>query len=201
MKYELPELPFNYDSLEPYIDMETLHYHHDKHLATYTEKFNASISKYPDISDQPVENLLKDLESIPTEIRMSVKNNGGGYLNHIIYFESLSPVSSMPSDTLNEAIIRDFGSIESLKQALSDASLNHFGSGYGWLVKGTGNKLKVYSLPNQDSPYSLGEIPLLPIDVWEHAYYLKYKNVRKDYLDNIWNVINWEKISERFSAR
>jgi len=199
-KFELPELPYDYDSLEPFIDEETLHFHHDKHHATYAEKFNEAISKYPKIADCPIEEIFRDLINMPADIQMVVKNHGGGYINHNLYFGSLTPNGGEPEGALKEIIVRDFGSFDSLKKALSDAALNQFGSGYAWLVKDMSGKLRAYSLPNQDSPYSLGDVPLLPIDVWEHAYYLKYKNARKDYIENIWNIINWEKVSERYLA-
>ena len=198
-KYVLPALPYDYDALEPFIDEETLHFHHDKHHQAYTDKFNAALEKHPEMYKIELDELFKDLSQIPEDIRKIVTNNGGGYLNHIYYFESLSPNGGEPSGDLLEQINETFGSLEEMKNKLAEASVNQFGSGYGWLVKDASLKLKIYGLPNQDSPLSLGDTPLLPIDVWEHAYYLKYKNERPKYLENIWNIINWDIVKERFS--
>ena len=197
-KYTLPGLPYGYDALEPYIDEETLRFHHDKHHQTYTDRFNLALQKYPNLYEMSLEDLFKDASKLPDDVRTAIINQGGGYLNHIYYFESLSPAGGAPSGELLDQIKQDFGSLEEMKDKLNEVSIGQFGSGYGWLIKGSGGKLKIYGLPNQESPISLGDIPLLPIDVWEHSYYLKYKNDRSKYVENIWNIINWDKIQERF---
>ncbi|MEK9155729.1 MAG: superoxide dismutase [Patescibacteria group bacterium] len=200
-KYEVPALPYAYDALEPYIDAETLHYHHDKHHKAYADKFNAALERYPELYEKTLDDLFRDIEQVPDDIRMAVINQGGGYINHNLFWESLAPKAEglRPKAELAEAMERDLSGFDQFREKLTAASTNQFGSGYGWLVKGSNGKLKIYGLPNQDSPLSLGHTPLLLIDVWEHAYYLKYKNMRADYVNSIWNIINWEKVSERFA--
>jgi len=199
-KFELPSLPYDYDALEPFIDEETLHYHHDKHHKTYAEKLSVALENYHELQQKKIEELLKNPEDLPLEIRKPVINNGGGYYNHNLYFESLSPTGGEPKGELLNQINADFGNLDTLKKDLAEAAANQFGSGYGWLVKDSSGHLKIYSLANQDSPISVGDTPLLPLDVWEHAYYLKYKNARAEYLSNIWNIIDWQRVYERFMA-
>jgi len=198
MTYELPKLPYAYDSLEPYIDAKTMEIHHSKHHAAYTEKFNAAI-KDAKIEETPIEYIFKRVSKYPAAVR----NNGGGYYNHNFYWLSMGPkAGGEPSGKLLEAIKKDFGSFDKFKEEFSAAGLNRFGSGWTWLIS-SGGKLKVASTPNQDNPLmDIAEAkgtPLLCMDVWEHAYYLKYQNKRADYIANFWNVINWKEVENRLA--
>lgn len=201
-KYELPALPYDYDALEPYIDEATMRIHHDKHHQAYADKFNIALEKHPELLDKPLEELFKNLDDAPDDIRLAVANQGGGYINHNLFWPSLAPKdqSGKPGGELLKAIERDFGSFEDFRKQMSEAAISRFGSGWAWLVKDDIGKLKVYSLLNQDTPYSIGDTPLLPIDVWEHAYYLKYQNRRTEYVENIWSVINWKEVERRFAS-
>jgi Fe-Mn family superoxide dismutase len=199
MPYEVPPLPYDYNALEPHIDEQTMQIHHDKHHQAYVDKANAALEG-TEWADKPVEDVLKDLGSLPDDKQGPVRNNAGGHHNHTLFWESLSADGGgAPEGALAEAIDSTFGSFDDLKTKLKDAGVARFGSGWSWLVH-DGSGLAVVSTPNQDSPLSDGQTPLLGIDVWEHAYYLKYQNKRPDYLDAIFNVIYWPKVAERFSA-
>ncbi len=192
MKHELPKLGYAYDALEPYIDAKTMEIHYSKHHQTYVDKLNASLEKYPKLQDMKVDELLKDLGKVPEDIRNAVKNNGGGVWNHSLFWTMLKKDVKMPKE-VSAAIDKSFGSLDAFKKAFSDAALNRFGSGWAWLVMNNG-RLEIMSTANQDSPISEGKRPLLAIDVWEHAYYLKYQNRRAEYVENFWNVVNWDQV-------
>lgn len=193
----LEPLPYDYAALEPHFDEATMRLHHDKHHQTYVDKLNDALKDAPDLAEKPVEDLLRDLESVPEAIRTAVRNHGGGHHNHALFWASLSPEATNPSDQLLAAITANFGGLPQLQEQLTAAALGQFGSGWGWLVK-RGDKLLVVALPNQDSPLSVGDIPLLNVDVWEHAYYLHYQNRRADYLAAWWNLINWPEVERRW---
>ncbi|MDO8743449.1 MAG: superoxide dismutase [Candidatus Azambacteria bacterium] len=196
MKHVLPQLPYAYNALEPYIDAETMKTHHGKHHQAYIDKLNAVLEKYPALADKKLEDLIKDLPSLPMEEgdRTALKNNGGGHLNHSFFWTVMGPEKQV-DEMLLEEIKTTFGSQEEFKKEFSQASINHFASGWTWLVRlpaqaGDENgKLQVYSLPNQDSPLTLGHTPVFVLDLWEHAYYLKYQNRRAEYIENWWNVL------------
>ncbi|MDQ6820331.1 MAG: superoxide dismutase [Solirubrobacteraceae bacterium] len=199
MAYEVPPLPYNYDALEPHIDEQTMRVHHDKHHGAYVTNANAALEG-TEWSDKPVEEVLKDLDALPDDKRTAVRNNGGGHYNHSLFWEWMSPDGGgEPDGALRDALDSAFGSFDDFKAALKDAGVKRFGSGWSWLVH-DGSGLAVVSSPNQDNPISEGKTPLLGVDVWEHAYYLKYQNRRPDYLDAWWNVVNWKKVAERFGA-
>ncbi|EOK06541.1 superoxide dismutase [Enterococcus faecalis] len=200
MTYTLPELPYAYDALEPYIDVETMHLHHDKHHNTYVTNLNAAIEKYPELGEKSVEDLISDMNAIPEDIRTAVRNNGGSHANHTFFWEIMAPnAGGQPTGAIKEAIDETFGSFDEMKAAFKTAATGRFGSGWAWLVVNNG-KLEITSTPNQDSPLMDGQTPVLGLDVWEHAYYLKYKNVRPDYIEAFWNVVNWDKVNELFAA-
>ena len=197
--FKLPELPYEYNALEPYIDEETMHLHHDKHHATYITNLNEALKKYPEWFEKDIETVMKDLDNIPEDIRVAVRNNGGGHANHSFFWTIMSPqTSSSPQGELLEAIKNTFGSLESFQTELLTAGTSQFGSGWAWLVVSQG-KLAVVKTANQDSPITNGQIPILGIDVWEHAYYLKYNNRRADYIKAWWNVVNWKEVERRFN--
>ena len=200
MTYTLPELPYAYDALEPYIDVETMHLHHDKHHNTYVTNLKAAIEKHPELGEKSVEDLISDMNAIPEDIRTAVRNNGGGHANHTFFWEIMAPnAGGQPTGAIKEAIDETFGSFDEMKAAFKTAATGRFGSGWAWLVVNNG-KLEITSTPNQDSPLMDGQTPVLGLDVWEHAYYLKYKNVRPDYIEAFWNVVNWDKVNELFAA-
>jgi superoxide dismutase, Fe-Mn family len=199
MAYEVPDLPYPYDALEPHIDDQTMHLHHDKHHQAYVDKANAALEG-TEWADKPVEEVLKNLDSLPDNIRTAVRNNAGGHANHSFFWQIMSPDGGgAPDGDLAAAIEQAFGSFDSFKGELKQLGVNRFGSGWAWLVY-DGSDLAVTSTPNQDSPVSDGQGPLLGVDVWEHAYYLKYQNRRPDYLDAWWNVVNWPEVERRFSS-
>ena len=199
MAYEVPPLPYDYAALEPHIDEQTMRVHHDKHHQAYVTNANAALEG-TDWADRPVEELLQNLDALPEDKRMAVRNNAGGHANHSLFWEIMSPDGGgEPEGALADAIRSTFGDAEALKQQVNDAGVKRFGSGWTWLVH-DGSGLAVVSTPNQDSPLSEGQTPLLGIDVWEHAYYLKYQNRRPDYIDAWWNVVDWRKVAERFST-
>ncbi len=199
MAFELPSLPYGYDALEPYIDAQTMQIHHDKHHQTYVDKLNAALEKHPALQKKAVEELLSDLAAIPEEIRTAVRNFGGGHFNHLFFWQMMAPkVESGPEGKVAEAIKKDFGGLEEFKKQFSDKAATLFGSGWVWLAKDSSGKLGIVTTPNQDSPISVGLKPLLVLDVWEHAYYLKYQNRRPEYIENWWNLVNWEKIEKLF---
>ncbi|HFZ6002556.1 TPA: superoxide dismutase [Enterococcus faecium] len=200
MAYTLPDLPYAYDALEPYIDEETMHLHHDKHHNTYVTNLNSAIEKYPELGEKTIEELLSDMDAIPTDIKTAVRNNGGGHANHSFFWEIMAPnAGGEPTGEIKEAINEAFGDFSSFKEEFKKAAAGRFGSGWAWLVMENG-KLAITSTANQDSPLMEGKTPILGLDVWEHAYYLKYKNVRPDYIAAFWNVINWDEVNKRFEA-
>jgi Fe-Mn family superoxide dismutase len=197
MAFEVPPLPYDYGALEPTIDEETMHLHHDKHHQAYVTALNTAVEG-TEWADKPIEEILKNLSSLPDDKRTAVRNQGGGHYNHSLFWEWMSPDGGgEPDGPLAEAINSAFGSFDDFKAKLKDAGVKRFGSGWSWLVH-DGSGLSVVSTANQDNPISDGQTPLLGVDVWEHAYYLKYNNRRPDYLDAWWNVVNWSKVAEGF---
>ena len=198
MKYELPKLNYPYNALEPYIDAQTMEIHHLKHHQAYTDKMNAVLEKYPDLTAEP-ETLMSQLGSLGmSETDQSIfKNHGGGYINHKLFWELLDP-ASQKDEQLSAEIKATFSSIAEFKEKFTQAAVNQFGSGWAWLVRNSVKKLEIYSTPNQDSPWLKGHQPLICLDVWEHAYYLKYQNRRPEYIDNWWNVVNWDSVQKYF---
>ena len=205
MAFTLPELPYGYDALEPYIDTCTMFIHHTKHHAGYTNKLNAALAKHPEWEAKSIEEILGNLDAVPEDIRTAVRNNGGGYYNHALFWTIMSPNGGgEPQGALREAIDKAFGSFEAFKDAFTQAALGRFGSGWAWLVVTDGG-LVVTSTPNQDNPLMKGYVdvvgtPILGLDVWEHAYYLRYQNRRAAYVANWWNVVNWDEVARRFEA-
>jgi Fe-Mn family superoxide dismutase len=199
MAYSVPDLPYDYDALEPHIDEATMRVHHDKHHQAYVDKANAALEG-TEWADKSIEDVLKNLSSLPSDKQTPVRNNGGGHYNHSLFWEWLSPNGGgQPGGDLAQAIESAFGSFDDFKSKFKDGGVNQFGSGWSWLVH-DGSGLALVSTANQDSPISDGKTPLLGVDVWEHAYYLKYQNKRPDYIDAFWNVVNWDKVAELFSA-
>ena len=200
MTYQLPKLPYGYDALEPYIDVETMHIHHEKHHNTYVTNLNAAIEKHPELGSKSIEELIADIDALPEDIRTAVRNNGGGHANHKFFWEIMAPkAGGEPVGELKTAIDEAFGSFTDFKAKFKAAATTRFGSGWAWLVLKDG-KLEIISTPNQDSPLMEGLTPILGLDVWEHAYYLNYRNVRPDYVDAFWNVVNWDKVNELYLA-
>ena len=199
MPYEVPPLPYDYDALEPHVDEATMRVHHDKHHQAYVAKVNAALEG-TDWADRPIEEVIRDLSKVPDEKRTAVRNNGGGHYKHTLFWESMSPDGGgEPDGELADAIGSAFGSFDDFKGQVKDAGVNQFGSGWSWLVH-DGSGLAVVSSANQDNPLSDGKTPLLGVDVWEHAYYLKYQNRRPDYIDAWWNTVDWGAVAERFRA-
>jgi Fe-Mn family superoxide dismutase len=199
MAYEVPPLPYDYAALEPHIDEQTMRLHHDKHHQAYVDKANGALEGTEN-EDKPIEEVIANLDALPDDIKGVVRNNGGGHLNHSMFWESMSPDGGgEPSGDLAGAISDAFGSFDDFKEKFEAAGVGQFGSGWAWLVL-EGGSLKVTSTPNQDNPVTGGATPLLGNDVWEHAYYLKYQNKRPDYLKAWWNVVNWDKVAERYAA-
>jgi Fe-Mn family superoxide dismutase len=199
MAYSVPPLPYAFDALEPHIDARTMEIHHDKHHAAYVTNLNAALEG-TEWMDRPIESVLASLEILPDDKRTAVRNNGGGHANHTLFWEIMGPNGGgEPSGALADAIASTFGSLDELKKLVNDAGVKRFGSGWSWLVW-DGTALAVYSTPNQDSPVMEADVPLLGIDVWEHAYYLNYQNRRPDYLEAWWNVVNWEAVAAKFEA-
>ncbi|MCL5435904.1 MAG: superoxide dismutase [Patescibacteria group bacterium] len=190
MKHTLPKLPYAYGALEPYIDAQTMEIHHGKHHQTYVDKLNAALEKYPDLKDLPVEELLKNLKTLPVEDkdRLAIGNHGGGHFNHSFFWQIMGPEKAV-DEKLRDEIIKELGSVEEFKKLFTETGTARFGSGWAWLVRDEKGKLEVYSTPNQDSPLTQGHTPLITLDVWEHAYYLKYQNRRQEYIDNWWHVL------------
>ncbi len=199
MAYTVPPLPYAYEALEPHIDKMTMEVHHDKHHPAYVDKVNAALEG-TSLVDAPIEDVLRKLSDVPDDKRTAVRNNGGGHYNHTLFWESMSPNGGgEPSGALADAISSAFGSFSDFQAKLKEAGVNQFGSGWSWLVH-DGSALAIVATPNQDNPISSGSTPLLGVDVWEHAYYLKYQNRRPDYIDAWWNTVDWNKVAERFSA-
>lgn len=196
---ELPPLPYAYDALQPYIDAETMQLHHDKHHATYVDNLNKAIANYPNLQNQDLEDLLRNLETVPEDIRTTVRNNGGGHINHTMFWEIMGPDSGgEPQGELAEQINQTFGSFADFQTAFEEAGTKQFGSGWVWLVLNDEGDLQITSTPNQDNPMMEGLYPVMGNDVWEHAYYLSYRNRRAEYLDAWWNVVNWEAVNQRY---
>jgi len=199
MAFELPKLPYDYNALEPYMDQKTMEVHHDKHHAGYTKKLNAALENNPEFYKKSIVEILSDLDAVPEKIRTGVRNNGGGYYHHNLWWEQFAPgKGGKPTGSLVKAIDAKFGSFEEFQAEFKKTALGVFGSGWAWLVKDKNNELSLVGTPNQDSPASLGFDPILGIDVWEHSYYLKYQNRRAEYIDNFWQVIDWEVVGKRF---
>ena len=199
MAHQLPDLPYSHAALEPHIDEQTMQIHHGKHHNAYVTKLNAALDSHPDLHDKALHDLLADIQSVPEDIRGAVRNNGGGHANHSLFWEIMGPSGGgEPAGDLAEAINAAFGSFESFKDAFSANGATRFGSGWSWLVV-SGGALEAYSTPNQDSPLMEGKTPILGLDVWEHAYYLKYQNRRPDYIAAWWNVVNWDEVARRFA--
>jgi Fe-Mn family superoxide dismutase len=197
MPHALPPLPYDYTALEPHIDEQTMRIHHDKHHAAYVNNLNAALEKHPELQGKSVEDLLKDINGVPEGIRTAVRNNGGGHVNHTMFWEIMGPGGGgAPTGKIAEAINSTFGDFEKFKALVNDAGAKRFGSGWAWLVE-AGGKLSVESSANQDSPLMEGKKPILGVDVWEHAYYLKYQNRRPDYLAAWWNTVNWAAVNKR----
>jgi Fe-Mn family superoxide dismutase len=200
MAFELPQLPYAYDALEPHIDKETMNIHHTKHHNTYVTNLNNAIKGNAELEAKSVEEIVANLDAVPEAIRTAVRNNGGGHANHSLFWQLLSPNGGgAPSGELADAITKKFGSFESFKEEFNKAATTRFGSGWAWLVVNNG-ELEVTSTANQDSPLSEGKTPVLALDVWEHAYYLKYQNRRPEYITSFWNVVNWDEASKRYNA-
>ncbi|EHR35071.1 superoxide dismutase [Helcococcus kunzii] len=198
MKFELPKLPYAFDALEPHIDAKTMEIHHDKHHATYVNKLNDALEGHEDLQDKTLEELISDIDALPSDIQTAVRNNGGGHANHSFFWEGLCNDGCEPQGNLKEAIEKKFGSIDEFKDEFSKAAAGRFGSGWAWLVLNNG-ELEIISTPNQDSPLMEVKTPIIGLDVWEHAYYLKYQNKRPEYIKAFFNVLNWEKAEERFN--
>ena len=199
-KYTLPELPYDYSALEPHIDARTMEIHHTKHHQTYIDKLNAALEGHDDLSNQSVDDLLRNFSKVPSDIQTPVKNHGGGHSNHSLFWTILGPdAGGSPSGAVASAIDEAFGSFDGFKEKFNATATNRFGSGWAWLVV-DGGKLAVIDTLNQDSPLIDGKTPILGLDVWEHAYYLKYQNRRPEYIEAFWNVVNWDEVASRYSA-
>jgi Fe-Mn family superoxide dismutase len=200
MTYQLPDLPYDYSALEPHIDARTMEIHHTKHHKTYVDKLNAAVEGHDDLQYDNVDDLLKNFDKVPADIQGAVRNHGGGHSNHSLFWTIMGPDGGgEPSGTVASAIDESFGSFKEFQDKLTTAATAHFGSGWAWLVS-DGGKLDVISLPNQDSPLMTGKTPILGLDVWEHAYYLKYQNKRPDYIEAWWNTINWSGVEQRLGG-
>ncbi len=199
MSFELPQLPYSFDALEPWIDAKTVEIHYTKHHITYLTNLNNALSSLPAFAGQSIEEILSHLEAVPETVRTAVRNNGGGYYNHIVYWNVMGAnKGGEPLGKLAKAIETSFGGFTALKEQVEKAGLGRFGSGWAWLSKKTDGSLLVHSTPNQDTPLAEGLIPVIGVDVWEHAYYLKYQNRRAEYLTNWWNLVNWEEAERRY---
>jgi superoxide dismutase, Fe-Mn family len=194
--FQLPDLGYAFDALEPHIDAKTMEIHHDKHHAAYVAKLNDAIAAVPEWQDKPIEEILKYVESLPSDIRSAVRNNGGGHYNHTLFWETMKPGGSKD---IPQAVTKTFGSADDFKTKFTEAAVGQFGSGWAWLVK-NGDSLEIMSTANQETPLKDGKTPVLGLDVWEHAYYLKYQNKRPDYIAAWWNVVNWDTVARRLSA-
>lgn len=199
MAHQLPALPYAYNALEPHIDALTMEIHHSKHHQAYVNNLNAALDKHPELHEKSLEALIQNLGDLPEDIRTPVRNNGGGHLNHSLFWELLNPEGSHePIGDLKTAIESTFGSLDQFKEMFSQAAVSRFGSGWAWLILNSENKLEIISSPNQDNPLSDGLKPIIGLDVWEHAYYLKFQNRRPDYIATFWNVINWSVAEDRY---
>jgi Fe-Mn family superoxide dismutase len=199
MAFTLPDLPYDYDALEPHIDEQTMRIHHTKHHQGYTDKLNAALEGHDDLQDHSIEELLSAVDNLPADVQTAVRNNGGGFYNHRLFWNVMSPDGGgEPSGDLADAIDDAFGSFDAFKEAFSDTAAGQFGSGWGWLIVDGNGDLDVVSTPNQDNPLMDGQTPILGVDVWEHAYYLNYQNERGSYLDAWWNVVNWDAVADNY---
>lgn len=197
-KFQLPELPYAYDALEPHIDKETMNIHHTKHHNTYVTNLNNALENHADLQDKSLEELLSNLDALPSDIQTAVRNNGGGHANHSLFWTILSPNGGgNPTGELADKINEAFGGFDAFKEQFAAAAAGRFGSGWAWLVVKNGN-LEITSTPNQDTPIMEGVTPILGLDVWEHAYYLNYQNRRPDYIAAFWNVVNWDEVAKRY---
>jgi superoxide dismutase, Fe-Mn family len=201
MPHTLPALPYPPDALEPYIDKMTMEIHHGRHHKAYVDNLNKALAGHPDLDAKPVVQLLREINSVPENIRQAVINNGGGHANHTMFWEIMGPPGQggRPGGPLADDLNRTFGDFATFQAKVKEAGVGRFGSGWGWLVWADG-KLQILSTPNQDSPFMKGQYPVLGVDVWEHAYYLKYQNKRPDYIDAWWNVVNWNAVAQRYAA-
>lgn len=200
MTFTVPALPYEYDALEPYIDQKTMQLHHDKHHQTYVDKLNKALEGHPELADYSLTELLQTLEKLPADIKTAVRNNGGGHANHTLFWESLTPsFDTAPTGALLAKLETAFGSVAEFKKEFTAAAIGVFGSGWAWLVADAEGNLSILGLPNQDSPITSGKKPLLGLDVWEHAYYLKYQNRRPEYIAAFWHIVNWEKVAQRLT--
>ncbi len=197
--FSLPKLPYSYDALEPYLDAKTMELHHSKHHATYVAKLNEALEKSPELQNKSIEELLANLNAVPENIRTAIKNHGGGHYNHSFFWTIMKPNGEgEPTGELAKSIVRDFGDFNKFRENFTKTAVGLFGSGWTWLVVNTANKLSIITTPNQDSPLSVGLRPLLNLDIWEHAYYLKYQNRRAEYVEAWWQVINWPAVEKKF---
>jgi Fe-Mn family superoxide dismutase len=200
MKFELPKLPYAYDALEPFIDKQTMELHHTKHHQTYVTKLNEAIEKHPELSDKSLEDLLSDLDAIPEDIRMAVRNHGGGHANHSLFWTIMRAPKNednLPTGAAADTLTKSFGDFPMFKETFSKAATGIFGSGWAWVVRNADGTLAVTTTPNQDSPLSKKQMPIFGLDVWEHAYYLKYQSRRPEYIEAWWHVVNWNEIEKR----
>ena len=201
MAFELSALPYPHDALEPHVDARTMEIHHGKHHAAYTNNLNAALEGHPALQSQSIEDLLRGIDALPQDVQTAVRNNGGGFANHNLFWQVMSPKGGgTPSGALADAIAQTFGSFDAFQAAFADAAAKRFGSGWAWLVVDAEGALHVYSTANQDSPLMSGHVPVLGLDVWEHAYYLHYQNRRPDYIKAFWNVVDWGAVAERYAA-
>lgn len=201
MAFQLPALPYANDALEPHIDAQTMEIHHDRHHNTYVTNLNAALENAPELQGKSLEDLIGNLDSVPESIRTAVRNNGGGHHNHSLFWEIIGPNGGgAPTGAIAAAIDSELGGFDKFKEDFAKAATTRFGSGWAWLVVGKDGKLAITSTPNQDSPIMEGLTPVLGLDVWEHAYYLKYQNKRPDYIASFWNVINWDEVNKRYEA-
>lgn len=202
MAFQLPELGYAYNALEPHIDARTMEIHHTKHHQAYINNANAALEKHPELGNKSVEDLLRGFSSVPDDIRTAIQNNAGGHANHSLFWQVIAPGSSESdlSAGLRSAIESKFGSVDAFKEKFNSAAATRFGSGWAWLVVKSDGSIDVYSTANQDSPLMQGDTPILGLDVWEHAYYLNYQNRRPDYIAAFWNVVNWAEVSKRYAA-
>jgi Fe-Mn family superoxide dismutase len=201
MAHELPPLPYDYTALEPFIDEKTMHLHHDMHHAAYVKNLNAALEKHPELASKSAEELITNLNAVPEDIRGAVRNNGGGHVNHTMFWQIMKPKGGGdPSGKIAEAIKKSFGDFKAFQEKFNDAGVKQFGSGWVWLAGKPTGEVQILSTPNQDSPLSQGLYPIFGNDVWEHAYYLKYNNRRPEYLQAWWNVVNWDEINKRYET-
>jgi Fe-Mn family superoxide dismutase len=200
MAIEVPALPYAYEALEPYIDSQTMHLHHDKHHQAYVDNFKAALEKAPELKDKSPEDILRNIQAVPETVRTAVQNNGGGHVNHSMFWAIMGPnAGGNPTAAIGDAIKQTFGDFAQFQEKFNDAGVKRFGSGWAWLVQGKGG-LEIISTANQDSPLMQGSYPIMGNDVWEHAYYLKYQNRRAEYLKAWWNVVNWDEVNKRFAS-